>query len=116
VEAVPLPIGEDGFAPQAVIAALRQRGYRRILVEGGAVTVSRFLAAGCLDRLHVAIAPLLIGDGPTGLILPPVARLADAPRPAARIFRLGADVLFDCDLRPGQGHQVQVPDHQVQSA
>lgn len=116
VEVVTLAVRDGGFAPADVIAALRDRGFRRILVEGGAVTVSRFLSAGCLDRLHVAIAPLLIGDGPTGLVLPPVKRLADAPRPVARVYRLGTDVLFDCDLRRGQGQQVQVANHQVQPA
>ena len=32
----------------------------KVLVEGGGVTVSRFLQAGLLDRLHVTVAPLLI--------------------------------------------------------
>mgnify|MGYP002652611979 CR=1 FL=1 len=37
---------------------------RRLLVEGGGVTVSRFLAAGLLDRLHLTVAPVLAGgDG-----------------------------------------------------
>jgi diaminohydroxyphosphoribosylaminopyrimidine deaminase/5-amino-6-(5-phosphoribosylamino)uracil reductase len=113
VEAVCLPAGPAGFAPGAVVAALEARGLRKVLVEGGAVTVSRFLAAGCVDRLHVAVAPLLIGDGPTGITLPAVARLADAPRPLCRIFALGGDVLFDCDLRR-QGQQIQVADQKLQ--
>jgi riboflavin biosynthesis pyrimidine reductase len=72
-----------------------------VYVEGGGVTVSRFLEAGLLDRLHVAIAPLVIGHGRRGLQLPPVERLQDSLRPAHRVFRMGADVLFDCDLRAG---------------
>ena len=48
----------------------RQRGLRRIFVEGGGITVSRFLAAGALDRLHVTIAPLLIGSGIPAFTLP----------------------------------------------
>ena len=53
----------EGLDIAAVLAALAARGLRRILVEGGGITVSRFLAAGALDRLHVTIAPLLIGSG-----------------------------------------------------
>ena len=34
-----------------------------MFVEGGGVTVSSFLEAGLLDRLHIAVAPLLIGEG-----------------------------------------------------
>ena len=41
----------------------RERGFRRVLIEGGADTVSRFLAAQCLDRLHVMVAPIILGSG-----------------------------------------------------
>jgi riboflavin-specific deaminase-like protein len=89
------------FDLQAVLALLRRRGCHAVYVEGGGVTVSRVLEAGLLDRLHVAIAPLVIGHGRRGLQLPPVERLQDSLRPAHRVFRMGADVLFDCDLRAG---------------
>ena len=46
---------------------LAERGFRRILIEGGANTVSRFLAARCLDRLHVVVAPIIIGGGRSSL-------------------------------------------------
>ncbi|MEJ5915944.1 GTP cyclohydrolase II, partial [Pseudokineococcus sp. 1T1Z-3] len=67
VEVVPLTgctSGEDVVG--AVIAALAARGLHRVLVEGGATTVSRFLAAGALDRLWVTTAPVLVGDGVPG--------------------------------------------------
>lgn len=99
VEVVRLAGGKDGFAPQAILTALRNRGLGRVLVEGGALTVSRFLAARALDRLHIAVAPLLIGAGPTGIDLPPVLRLDEVQRPPTRSYRLGIDTLFDCDLR-----------------
>jgi diaminohydroxyphosphoribosylaminopyrimidine deaminase / 5-amino-6-(5-phosphoribosylamino)uracil reductase len=71
-----------------------------ILIEGGAWTVSSFIAARAVDRLHVLVAPLIIGSGKTGLSLPPIDRLADALRPATRVHILAdGDVLFDCDLR-----------------
>ena len=87
--------------PRDVLAALRERGCRRFLIEGGGVTVSRFLDAGAVDRLHVAVAPLLIGSGRPAFTLAPVATLDEAIRPACRVFRLGEDVLFDLDLRAG---------------
>ena len=52
----------------AILAALAGCGMRRMLIEGGADTVSRFLAAGCLDRLHVMVAPIILGAGGPGLI------------------------------------------------
>ncbi|XGA81738.1 RibD family protein [Halomonas sp. CH40] len=87
------------FAPQAVIEALASLGYRRVLVEGGGITVSQFIDAGCVDHLHLLVAPLLIGSGRPGLVLPPIDTLETALRPTARRFRLGEDTLFDLDLR-----------------
>ncbi len=96
----PVPLlAVDSLTPGAVLAALRARGLRRILVEGGGRTVSRFLDASALDRLHVAVAPLLIGAGRPGLDLPPVADLAQARRPRMCSYAMPPDTLFDCDLR-----------------
>jgi riboflavin biosynthesis pyrimidine reductase len=61
--------------------------------------VSGFLEAGLLDRLHVAIAPLVTGSGRPGLSLPARDKIADCLRPQHRVFTMGGDVLFDCDLR-----------------
>ena len=45
------PAPTDEIAPAAILAALAERGLRRILIEGGADTVSRFLrrdaSTGC---------------------------------------------------------------------
>jgi len=87
--------------PAAIVDAMFARGLRRILIEGGAETISRFLAAGALDRLYVLVAPVLFGSGRPGLQLPPIATLDEALRPATRVFPLdGGDVLFDCCFRP----------------
>jgi riboflavin-specific deaminase-like protein len=98
VEIVQLPRRDGQIAPAAILAALAARGFRRILIEGGADTVSRFLAAGCLDRLHVVIAPIIIGSGPASVTLPPIARLEHALRAPMRCHVLGDEVLLDCDL------------------
>jgi diaminohydroxyphosphoribosylaminopyrimidine deaminase / 5-amino-6-(5-phosphoribosylamino)uracil reductase len=61
--------------------------------------VSRFLEAGLLDRLHVAIAALVTGRGRPGLTLKARDKIAECLRPQHRVFAMGGDVLFDCDLR-----------------
>jgi diaminohydroxyphosphoribosylaminopyrimidine deaminase / 5-amino-6-(5-phosphoribosylamino)uracil reductase len=93
-----LACGAQGFAPRDVLDLLAARGATRVLVEGGGVTVSRFLAAGALDALHVVVAPLLIGSGRHGVNLPEIATLADALRPPCRRFALGDDMLFELSL------------------
>lgn len=93
------PTASGALDLTGLLGALRARGLRRILVEGGGVTVSGFLQAGLLDRLHVTVAPLLIGSGRPSLTLDPVQRLDQALRPPCRHHRLGEDVLFDFDLR-----------------
>ncbi|MEO6187009.1 MAG: RibD family protein [Steroidobacteraceae bacterium] len=87
-----------GIDLSELLGLLRQRGCHSVLVEGGGVTVSAFLAAGLLDRLHLLVAPLLIGNGRPGIRLPPRPRLADCLRPVMRRYVLEEDMLFDCDL------------------
>src|ERR1700674_1287957 len=98
VEIVRLPLTDGRFAPAAILRAIAERGLRRILVEGGPATISGFLAASCLDRLHVLVAPIILGAGPAGLALSPITRVDEALRPAVRIHRIAGEVLFDCDL------------------
>ena len=98
VECVSLPATDGAIAPAAILAALAERGFRRMLIEGGSHTVSRFIAAGCLDRLHIVVAPIILGAGRGGVALDPVASCADALRPPMRLHRLDGEVLFDCDL------------------
>ena len=97
---VALDEGPDGVDVGEVLRQLRARGCHRIFVEGGGVTVSTFLSANLLDRLQIAIAPLLIGDGRPAIRLPPRMALSDCHRPRYRVFRMGADVLFDCEIGP----------------
>jgi riboflavin-specific deaminase-like protein len=97
-EIVPLEAPGGAFSPDAVIRVLAERGLRFLFVEGGGVTVSRFLSARALDRLHITVSPLFLGQGRPGIVLPAIAELSAALRPSVRRFTLGDDVLFDCLL------------------
>ncbi len=88
-----------GLDLRDLLHQLHARGYCRVFVEGGGVTVSSFLEAGLLDRLHIAVAPLLIGEGRPTVRLSPRLRLQDCLRLHHRVYRAGLDILFDCDLR-----------------
>lgn len=116
IEIVSLPSESGHIAPAAILDALAQRGFRRVLIEGGSETISRFLAAGCLDRLHVVVAPIILGSGRPSCVLPEILRTDQAIRPRVTTFPLGNEVLFDCDLsdhrRSRMREKIQVTDAQ----
>ncbi len=55
----------DGGDPprlETLVEDLAERGVGRLMVEGGAAVLTRFLTAGLADELHLAIAPFFVGD------------------------------------------------------
>lgn len=86
--------------PEAVIAALAGLGLKRLFIEGGGETVSRFLQAGCLDILEVCIAPVLIGEGGRrGINGPRIERMEQARRLDGVAIPLGPDTLHHFVLK-----------------
>jgi len=100
VEVLTLPSLEGRIEPKDILFSLAGKGLKRILLEGGAETVSRFLQAGCLDRLHLIVAPILMGSGRASLNLPAIEHMDQALRLQVQTHQLGNEVLFDCDLSP----------------
>lgn len=92
--------GDATEAAVRIVHMLRAEGLRRILIEGGGTTVSHFLAAGMIDRLHLTVAPLLLGSGRLAFNLPEIDTLDQALHPACRHYALGEDLLFDLQLHP----------------
>jgi diaminohydroxyphosphoribosylaminopyrimidine deaminase / 5-amino-6-(5-phosphoribosylamino)uracil reductase len=104
VEQVNVLRSDGRMSPQDILTALGKLGLRRILVEGGAQTLSLFLQANCLQRLHIMTAPMIIGSGPMGIELKAINRLDDALRPRVTTFGLpDGEVLFDCAFPSGAG-------------
>jgi riboflavin biosynthesis pyrimidine reductase len=51
----------DRVDPAAAVAALRARGFKTILSEGGPMLFSSLVAAGVVDELFLTVSPLLAG-------------------------------------------------------
>jgi riboflavin-specific deaminase-like protein len=100
-EALELPCdGAANIPPEVIIRALAARGLRRLLLEGGAETLARFLNAAAIDELHLMVAPIVLGSGKTGLNLAPISELDEAMRPLVRTMRFkDGDMLCMCDMR-----------------
>ena len=81
------------------LAALAERGVKRLLVEGGARVITSFLRARLVDRMHVEIAMTLLGAEATPTAL---ALHGQMPRLAnVSIERCGEHVLVRGDVRHG---------------
>jgi riboflavin-specific deaminase-like protein len=103
-EALMMKASDEHIPPAHIVGALFDRGLKKILVEGGAFTVSNFIDAGVVDRLHILVGPVILGSGVTGLSLSPISELHQALQPKTTAHVLdGGDVLFDCDLRQRRG-------------
>lgn len=48
--------------PTEIVEQLESRGFKHAYVDGG-ITIQRFLAAGCIDRMVITRVPVLIGAG-----------------------------------------------------
>jgi riboflavin biosynthesis pyrimidine reductase len=53
--------GTERLTPATIIGALAERGYRRLLTEGGPSLLTQFNEAGLLDDLCLTISPVLEG-------------------------------------------------------
>ena len=55
-------VEEKSGEPTEIVKQLKSRGFKHAYIDGG-VTIQRFLAAGCIDRLVITRVPVLIGAG-----------------------------------------------------
>lgn len=96
---ISVPKRNDKLDPNDIVALLFDHGFKRLLIEGGARTLTEFINARAIDRLHVVIAPKILGNGQTGLNIPQNQNISEALSPEAEAHVLDdGNVLFDCDL------------------
>jgi diaminohydroxyphosphoribosylaminopyrimidine deaminase/5-amino-6-(5-phosphoribosylamino)uracil reductase len=98
VEIIRLPAIDGRIDPLQILQTLSAAGLRRVLVEGGAETVSRFMSTRCLDRLHLIVAPIVMGSGRPSFNLPPIEHMDQAMRLPVKTHLLGNEIVFDCEL------------------
>ena len=95
LEVCGVPQTAEGLAPEAVLAALAQRGVTRVMIEGGAKVAAAFLEADLVDNICWFRAPQVLGgDGQAAVSGWGLAHLTNAPRFArVRVERLEEDLL-----------------------
>jgi GTP cyclohydrolase II len=99
-----LPSGAHGVDVGAALGALRGAGVETLLVEGGARVITSLLSAGVVDRLIVAVAPTIIGQGTEAVGPLGITSIADGIRLINRSMHVvGDDVLLSWDVSQAAG-------------
>jgi diaminohydroxyphosphoribosylaminopyrimidine deaminase/5-amino-6-(5-phosphoribosylamino)uracil reductase len=94
VELVPIEGSDRPGRFEAALDALGERGLRSILLEGGPTLAGAAMDAGCVDRLELFVAPVILGSGP------PMVELGQRrDLPAISVSRSGDDIRISSVLR-----------------
>ena len=101
VEVVPDDGGKVDLA--AALERLADLGMESVLVEGGAEVITGLLARRLVDRIIVAVAPVVLGSGTEAVAHLDVAQVSDGIQLVNRlVVPVGDDVLLAWDVRqPG---------------
>lgn len=95
--------GEESVDFKAAVAALAERGHRRLLAEGGPHLLGELLAAGLLDELCLTTGPLLAGPGPGRIVAGGDPAAASRPLDLAHVLEEDG-FLFCRYTRKNQDH------------
>ena len=84
---------------RVALATLRATGTQSLLVEGGSTVITALLAADLVDRLIVAVAPVVLGAGTQAVNNLSVQRVVDGLRLVNRVIvPAGDDVVLGFDV------------------
>jgi diaminohydroxyphosphoribosylaminopyrimidine deaminase/5-amino-6-(5-phosphoribosylamino)uracil reductase len=85
---------------RSALEALAGHGIRRLLVEGGVEVATALLAARLVDRIHLHVAPIILGgDHPGWPLSLGVRRISEALRlESVQVRPLGADLAIEGTL------------------
>ncbi len=91
--------GPEGVNLVAALETLRAMGVQSLLVEGGARLITSLLADALVDRMIVAIAPMVIGRGTEGVGDLGVGRISDGlPLRNRSVHLIDQDVMMAWDV------------------
>jgi diaminohydroxyphosphoribosylaminopyrimidine deaminase/5-amino-6-(5-phosphoribosylamino)uracil reductase len=86
---------------KAMLKELAKNGLIRILIEGGPTLLDAAWRGGCVDRMHIYVAPKVMGGvKPANMIAGfDIEALADTKRfKIVQVDRIGQDLFIECDV------------------
>ena len=73
--------------------------YSIIYIEGGGKTISYFMNANILDRIHVCLCPIILGGGRASFVNKKYTKLSNVKSYSPDFYEMGDDILFDISLK-----------------
>jgi GTP cyclohydrolase II len=103
-----VPASRRGLDVHSVLRSMRGMGIGSLLVEGGARVITSLLDASSVDRIIVALAPILMGKGLEGIGDLGAERVEDSIALVNRsVYQAGPDLLIASDVASnGSGNGV----------
>jgi riboflavin biosynthesis pyrimidine reductase len=96
--------GPELVEPTAIIGALAERGYRRVLTEGGPRLLEQIVAASLLDELCLTVSPVLAGGWAGRIVAAPPAGGTRADNAPQLPGQLGSTGLWLAHVLEDRGH------------
>ncbi len=93
-----LPLHKNKFYLNDIIHLLKKLNKKIIYIEGGGSTISNFYNNKLLNKIHLCISPVIIGQGRNSFILPKIKSLKNIKDNKIKYFKMGKDILCDIDL------------------
>lgn len=101
-----VPSGPEGVDITAALGQLKAMGISSLLVEGGQRVITSLLRTASVDRVIVALAPIVLGKGIEGVGDLGIVGVTDGISLTNRsVYLVGGDVLIACDVAgPSNGN------------
>ena len=93
-----LPLVNNQFDEKDIISLLTKLNKRIVFIEGGGKTISKFYEKNLLDKLHLCISPIILGEGISSFIIPKQKSLKEVYEHKISYMKMGSDILCDIDL------------------
>jgi len=93
-----LPLINNQFDERDIISLLTKLNKKIVFIEGGGKTISKFYKKNLLDRLHLCISPIILGEGISSFIIPKQKSLKEVGEHKISYIKMGSDILCDIDL------------------
>ncbi|MAQ73552.1 MAG: hypothetical protein CMD49_04530 [Gammaproteobacteria bacterium] len=93
-----LPTLKNNFKANNLLKLFKKLNKRIIFIEGGGYTISNFYESNLLNRFHLCLSPILIGQGKNSFLIKGKRFMRDFKNHKINYYEMGKDILCDIDL------------------